>query len=188
MKIILASNNKGKLKEIKSILNDYEILTLKDLNIDIDVLEDGKTFYDNAYKKAKEIYNITNIPTISDDSGICINSLGGFPGVYTHRFIDGTDEERNKELIKRVKGKNRKCTFICTIVYYDGKTSIKGYGKLEGKISNKPKGDNGFGFDPIFELNNGKTLGELTEEEKNKISSRNKALEDLKNKLEIYGL
>lgn len=186
MKILLATNNKGKIKEIKEILNEYEIVSLKDINLDIDVLEDGETYYDNAYKKAKEIFKITNIPTIADDSGLCIKSLNNFPGVLTHRWMDGTDNDRNNGLIKKVKGKNRECSFICCLVFYDGKKTISVEESLKGKISDTPRGDNGFGFDPIFELENGKTLAELSNNEKNKISARKKSIESLKEKLGEY--
>ena len=184
-KIIIATNNKGKIKEIKEILNDYELYSLSDMNIDIDVIEDQDSFLLNALKKAKEIYDITNIPTIADDSGLCINELNDFPGVLTHRFLgeDATDLDRNNYLIKEAdKTKNRDAYVMCNIVYYDGKDKIVGEGILKGKITKELRGHNGFGFDPIFEVN-GKTLAEISSEEKNKISARRLALNNLKNKL-----
>lgn len=184
-KIIIATNNKGKIKEIKEILNDYELYSLSDMNIDIDVIEDQDSFLLNALKKAKEIYDITKIPTIADDSGLCINELNDFPGVLTHRFLGeaATDLDRNKYLIKEAdKTKNRDVYVMCDIVYYDGKDKIVGEGILKGKITKELRGNNGFGFDPIFEVN-GKTLAEISSEEKNKISARRLALNNLKNKL-----
>lgn len=184
--MILATNNKGKLKEIKEILTDYEIYSLNDKNIDIDVVEDADSFFGNAYKKAKEIFELTNEPVIADDSGLCINALNDFPGVLTHRFLgdNKTDEERNIELIKRADAlSDRSAKVVCVLVYYDGKRTIVGEGILDGKISTTLRGENGFGFDPIFELPNGKTLAELSPLEKNKLSARYLAAIDLKEKL-----
>jgi XTP/dITP diphosphohydrolase len=183
--MIFASNNKGKIQEIKSIFKEEEILSLKEANIDIDVVEDADTFYGNALKKAKEIYKITNIPTIADDSGICIEALNDWPGVLTHRFAgeEATDEERNKLMIdKLIDINNKKAKVICNLVYYDGKDTILGEGILEGNIV-YPRGTNGFGFDPIFELESGKTLAELTSEEKNLKSARYLAAVDLYKKI-----
>ena len=184
--MILATNNKGKLTEIKDIFSDYEIYSLKDKNITIEVIEDQDSFYGNAYKKAKEIYELTKEPVIADDSGICITELNGFPGVETHRFMgeNATDEDRNNELVKRTADlKNKSAKVICNLVYYDGKNTIVGEGILEGTIV-ESRGNNGFGFDPIFELSIGKTLAELTPEEKNKLSARYLAAINLKEKLE----
>ena len=184
--MILATNNKGKLEEFKKIFKDYEVYSLKEKNIDVDVVEDEDTFLGNAKKKAMEIYNISNEETIADDSGLCINCLNGFPGVLTHRFLgeDATDRERNEYLIKEVnKYQDRSAQFICNLVYYDGKKVIVGEGVLNGFISNECRGSNGFGFDEIFELENGLTLAELSSDEKNKISARSLAIKDLKEKL-----
>lgn len=184
--MILASNNKGKIEEIRKIFEGYDIYSLKDKNIDIDVIEDENTFVGNATKKAKEIYNLTGEATIADDSGLCINCLNGFPGVMTHRFLgeDATDRMRNEYLINEVnKHDDRSAQFICNIVYYDGKDIIVGEGILKGSISKECRGNNGFGFDEIFELENGKTLAEISSQEKNNISARYQALIDLKNKI-----
>ena len=183
--MIVATNNKGKIEEIKSILGD-NIYSLKEKNISIDVIEDCDTFIGNATKKAKEIYSIVKEPVIADDSGLCIDCLDGYPGVLTHRFLgeDATDEERNTYLINEVnKHTDRSCKFICSIVYYDGINTIVGEGILKGNISKQKRGSNGFGFDEIFELKNNKTLAELSSNEKNKVSARRLALNDLKNKL-----
>lgn len=186
--MILATNNKGKIKEIKSILKEFELISLKEAKIDIDVEEDADTFYGNALKKAKEIYDLTKESVIADDSGLCIEGLNGFPGVLTHRFLgeNATDEERNEALIKKVDlecGENRKAQIVCNLVYYDGTNTVIGEGVINGFISTSPRGENGFGFDPIFELENGLTLAELSSEEKNLISARKIAAEDLKKKL-----
>ena len=183
--MIFASNNKGKIKEIKSIFNEEEIISLKEANVDIDVIEDADSFYGNALKKAKEIFELTNIPVIADDSGICIDAFDGWPGVLTHRFAgeEATDEERNAVMLDKVNTQdNKNAKVICNLVYYDGKEIVVGEGILKGTIVS-PRGTNGFGFDPIFELESGKTLAELTSEEKNITSARYLAALDLKNKL-----
>lgn len=184
--MIAATNNTGKLREIKQILDSYEIYSLKEKNIDIDVVEDADSFLGNARKKAHEIYELTKETTIADDSGLCIDSLDGFPGVMTHRFLGeaATDKMRNEYLIKEAnKHSDRSAQVICNIVYYDGQKEVVGTGILEGNISNERRGENGFGFDEIFELPNGLTLAELSAKEKNKISARYLALTDLKERL-----
>lgn len=184
--MILATNNKGKLEEIRKILTDYKIYSLKDKNIDIDVEEDQDTFLGNATKKAKEIYEISHEETIADDSGLCINCLNGFPGVMTHRFLgdEATDRMRNEYLINEVnKYEDRSAQVVCNLVYYDGEKEIVGEGVLKGFISKECRGNNGFGFDEIFELPNGLTLAEITSEEKNEISARSIAIKNLKMKL-----
>lgn len=184
--MILATNNKGKLQEIKEIMKEYEIYSLKDKNIFIDVVEDENTFYGNALKKAKEIYQISGEPVIADDSGLCIKALNGFPGVFTHRFLGDNveDDKRNHDLINRVnQTSERSAQVICVLIYYDGQNTLVGEGILNGTITHAPRGNNGFGFDPIFELENGKTLAEISPEEKNKLSARSLAALELSNKI-----
>lgn len=184
--MIIATNNKGKLEEIRNILQGYEIYSLKDKNIDIDVEEDEDSFLGNARKKAIEIYKISNEETIADDSGLCINCLNDFPGVMTHRFLgdDATDRMRNEYLINEVnKYNDRRAQVVCNLVYYDGTNEIIGEGILNGFISKECRGKNGFGFDEIFELPNGLTLAELSPNEKNEISARSIAIKDLKQKM-----
>ena len=184
--MIFASNNKGKIKEIKSILKDYEIKSLKEEGICIDISEDKDTFYENALSKAREIYKITNKPALADDSGLCIKDLNDWPGVNTHRFLgpNKTDRERNLAIIDKVNSNalSRNAEVVCVLVYYDGKEIITAEGRIEGKITRAPRGENGFGFDEIFEYK-GKTLAELTEQEKNTISARRIASENLLTKL-----
>ena len=187
--MILATNNKGKLEEIRKILTDYKIYSLKDKNINVDVEEDKDSFLGNAMKKAKEIYEISHEETIADDSGLCINCLGGFPGVMTHRFLgdDATDRMRNEYLINEVnKYEDRSAQVVCNLVYYDGEKEIVGEGILKGFISKECRGNNGFGFDEIFELPNGLTLAELSSDEKNSVSARSIAINALKKKLIKY--
>ena len=186
MAMIIATNNEGKLREIKEILKEYDLYSLKEKNIETEVEEDGETFLENAAKKAKTIYSIAKEATIADDSGLCIKALNGFPGVMTHRFLgeEKTDHERNLYLIEKLKDcSNRTAQVVCVLVYYDGEEQIVGEGILEGVIATECRGVNGFGFDEIFELPNKKTLGELTKEEKNEVSARKMAINDLKKKL-----
>lgn len=184
--MIFASNNSGKLSNIREIFNMYEIKSLKEAGIEVEVVEDQDSFYGNALKKAKEIYEIAKEPVISDDSGICITALNNEPGVFTARFLgeNTTERERNEEILRRMQDKeNREVSFICNLVYYDGKSIIVGEGILKGNIAFECRGENGFGFDEIFELENGKTLAELTDEEKNNCSARYLASLDLREKL-----
>lgn len=181
--MIFATNNKNKLQELKKILNKYKIYSLKEKNININIIEDQRTFLENAKKKAIEIYKIAHEETIADDSGLCINCLSGFPGVMTHRFLGEniSDKIKNEYLINQVnKYKDRSAKIICNLVYYNGKNIITGKGILNGFIAKERKGNNGFGFDEIFELPNGLTLAELKPDEKNIISHRYLAIQNLK--------
>ena len=191
MEVIVATNNKFKISEIKSIFSEDTIYTLKDKKIDKEVEEDADTFLRNAKKKAHEIYNIASMPVIADDSGLCVNALNGFPGVMTHRFLgeNATDKDRNEYIINEVKKCDDKSDkVVCELVYYNGEDTIVGEGIIEGNITDSRRGDNGFGFDEIFELLDGRTLAELTPEEKNKKSARFLAAKDLKEKLEQKGI
>lgn len=188
-KILVATNNKGKLKEIREILKDYELLSLKDINCQIEVEEDGETFEKNALKKAEDISKKTDMPCIADDSGLCIDALNGWPGVYTARFLgeNATAKQRNEAVLERIKGmkgEKRNAKVVCAIAYCENENTKIVKGEIKGKISDAPRGNNGFGFDEIFELENGNTLAELFQEEKNKVSARKIALEKLKEILE----
>lgn len=185
--IVIASGNKGKIKEAQEILNEYKIIPMSEIGIDIDVEEDKDTFEGNAIKKAEIIAKkLGGKMCIADDSGIEIEYLDGFPGVYTKRWHQGTDRERNLAIIEKLKGvskENRKIKFITAMAISDGENTITTIGDIEGYVSERPRGDNGFGFDEIFELEDGRTLAEISQDEKNEISARRKALELLKNKL-----
>ena len=177
--MLFASTNLGKIKEVKEILN-IDIKSLNDIDKNINIIESGNTFLENAIIKAKTVYNETNIPTIADDSGLEITCLNGFPGVRTHRFLKGNDHDRNQKILKLMQDKsNRTCYFTCSIAYFDGINLITKEYKLEGSIAYREKINMGFGFDSIF-LYKGKYLSDMTIEKKNKISPRNKALEMLK--------
>ena len=188
-KIIVATNNKGKLKEIREILSDYELLSLEEVGINVKVEEDENTFKGNSLKKTNEIFKIANIPCIADDSGLCIDIFNGWPGVETARFLGdkASQEDRNKYILEKMKdkgGEERNAKVVCDIAYVDNDNTIVVEGIIEGKISKEERGNNGFGFDSIFELENGRTLAELSEKEKNDVSSRRIALEKLKDKLD----
>ena len=185
--IVIASGNKGKIKEAGEILKDYKIISMNEVGIDIEVEENQKTFEGNAIKKAETIARALNGKMcIADDSGIEIEYLNGFPGVHTKRWHKGTDRERNLAIIEKLRGipkEKRKISFTTAIALSDGKNTICEKGIIEGYVAEKPRGENGFGFDEIFELVNGKTLAEISEEEKNKISARKIALERIRNRL-----
>ena len=186
--MIFASNNKGKIKEIKEILKDYNIKSLNDANIDIEIEENGKTFYENALIKAKTIYEMTGIPTIADDTGLIFLELGDWPGVNTKRISnnqDNDESERNQILIN--KGKeltDKRIKAVCCLVYYDKDHIIEATGEMHGTITDKEYPGNGFGFDRVFKLNDGRVVSSLTEEEKNRISHRSQAVKLLKEKLD----
>ncbi len=186
--IVIASGNKGKIKEAQEILKEYKIISIEEIGVNVDVEEDQKTFEENATKKAETIAKeLGGKMCLADDSGIEIEYLDGFPGVFTKRWHSGTDRERNLALIEKLQGvprEKRKIVFTTAIALSDGEKTICETGKIEGYVTEEPRGENGFGFDEIFELENGKTLAEISSEEKNKISARKIALEKISNKLE----
>lgn len=194
-RLILASNNKKKIKELKEILSDIpvDVKSLSDENINIDVIEDGSTFEENAKKKAKEIYEFLksrddkNFIVLSDDSGLEVDYLNGDPGVYSARYagVHGEDEKNNEKLLANLKGvseNDRGAQFVCQIAMFDESgTYYTVRGEVRGKILEELSGEGGFGYDPLFfyePLN--KTFAQLTSEEKNEISHRGKALKSLK--------
>lgn len=189
--IILASNNKDKVKEVKEILKGYDIISMKEAGIDVDIEENGTTFEENALIKARAIMELTGQITMADDSGLEIDYLNKAPGVYSARFMghDTSYDIKNKALIQKlegVKGSDRSGRFVCAIAvcFPDGREIVK-RGTMEGLIAEEIKGDNGFGYDPIVYLPEyGKTSGELAPEEKNKISHRGKALALIKEELD----
>lgn len=189
--IILASNNKDKVKEVKEILKGYDIISMKEAGIDVDIEENGTTFEENALIKARAIMNLTGQITMADDSGLEIDYLNKAPGVYSARFMghDTSYDIKNKALIQKLEGvkeSDRSGRFVCAIAvcFPDGREIVK-RGTMEGLIAEEIKGDNGFGYDPIVYLPEyGKTSGELAPEEKNKISHRGKALALIKEELD----
>ncbi|MFC1653323.1 RdgB/HAM1 family non-canonical purine NTP pyrophosphatase [Patescibacteria group bacterium] len=193
-KILFASNNQGKIREVVKILSNLGIKIMTPdqvFNKKIDVIEDGTTFEENAYKKAKEMGDKSNLITIADDSGLEVDELKGEPGVYSARY-DETTEKRNQKVLNNLASapkERRIARYKIAICIYDPQTKNHEtvFGSCEGIITQKPVGDNGFGYDPIFyseEL--GKTFGQASDLEKNKISHRKIALEKLKNILPTY--
>ena len=189
MKLIIASNNAHKIREIKQILGTRfeEILSLKEAKIQHETVEDGTTFLENARKKATEIAEISGCCALADDSGICAHALGGAPGVYSARYSGKGDEANNLLLMENLRDKtDRSAHYACAIVlaYPDG-TTVSAEGELHGEVIFTPRGSNGFGYDPIFFLPEyGKTSAEISPEEKNRISHRAKALNALVEKLD----
>lgn len=182
-KIILASNNKGKIREIQEILSPlgFDVISMKEAGIDIEIEENGSTFKENAAVKARTIYNISRIPVIADDSGLEVDYLGGAPGVHSHRYAgeNATDHDRNVKLLSELSGaedEKRSAAFVCVMCYIDenGKEQFV-RGECKGKIGYEPKGENGFGYDPLF-MYNDRSFAEISAAEKNKISHRANAL------------
>lgn len=190
MRIVVATKNKGKMREIKAILSDskYEILSMEDIGLDIEVEENADTFMGNAIKKAVEIMKACNEITLADDSGLVVDALGGAPGVYSARYAGehGDDMQNNLLLLKNMESqKNRKAKFVCAmaLAFPDGRI-INVEGEFHGQIDYEMKGTGGFGYDVLFYLPEyNMTSAEISADEKNKISHRSKALQLIKEKL-----
>ena len=191
-KVIFATGNEGKMKEIREILGDLdiELMSLKDAGIHADIVEDGKTFKENALIKARAIRDLTGEIVLADDSGLEIDYLNKEPGVYSARYMgeDTSYHIKNANLVERLNGvpdEKRTARFVCEIAaaFPDG-TEKTARGTMEGRIGYEESGANGFGYDPIFYLPEyGCTSAELSMEEKNKISHRGKALQAIKDEL-----
>ena len=191
-RIIIASNNAHKIHEIKAMLKDfpYEVLSLKEAGIAIEIEENGKTFEDNAYIKAKAIADLTGDAALADDSGLEVDALGGKPGVYSARYAGehGDDKANNNKLLDELNGvpqEKRTARFVCAMVLLtpDG-MRIDARGTVEGIIGYEEIGENGFGYDPLFDIPQlQKTFAQLTEEEKNSMSHRGNALKELRKKM-----
>lgn len=194
-KLILASNNKKKIKELKELLSELpvEIKSLAEENIDIEVEEDGKTFEENAKKKAKEIYEFLisrgdkDFLVLADDSGLAVDYLNGEPGIYSARYAGehGNDAKNNEKLLENLKGvakEDRGAKFVCQLAMFtENGDYYKVTGEVKGYIIEELNGEGGFGYDPLFfyePLN--KTFGQLGAEEKNSVSHRGRALEEFK--------
>ena len=190
MKLILASNNAHKLVEIRAILGSEfdEILSMKEAGIVHETVEDGSTFLENAEKKAREIMEISGCCALADDSGLCVDALGGAPGIYSARYAGehGDDKANNRKLLRELEGvEDRRAHFACAMVLVrpDGSV-VRAEGRMDGVIAYEEAGENGFGYDPLFYLpEKGITNGQLSPEEKNAISHRANALHALVKKL-----
>lgn len=180
IQLVFATGNQGKVNEFRQMLGEsYEILSMKDLDVEVEIVEDGKTFEENAVIKAKAVMEATGEMVLADDSGFEVDCLGGEPGIYSARYMgeDTPYSVKNAELLRRCEGvpeDKRDARFVCVIAcaYPDG-TVDTATGVIEGKIAHEPKGENGFGYDPVFYLpERGCTTGELPPKEKNAISHR----------------
>ena len=194
MKIVIATHNKDKFKELyfglKSL--NVELLSLDDFPRIGEIIEDGDTLEANALIKARTVYKLTSLPTISDDTGLSVDALNGAPGVYSARYAGENCsylDNVNKMLseMKNISENKRGANFTTVMAYVDGKGELLAEGVVKGVIANKIKGIGGFGYDSIFYVyNKGKTFSEMTIEEKNSVSHRSKAINDLKSKLATY--
>lgn len=189
MDVVIASNNEHKIKEIKQILKDKfdNLYSLKEVNINCDPKENGLTFLDNAMIKANAIGQLTDKAVLADDTGLCVNVLNGMPGVHSARYAGNHDHKANREkLLHELDGKNDRTAYFATVVvlrYPDG-TTVVGEGRVDGRILTAEEGENGFGYDTLFfsdDLN--KSFGTATDDEKNSVSHRARALHDLLKKL-----
>lgn len=192
MKLVFASNNENKLKQVKLLLNNDKIYLPKDLGIEnFDVIEDGNTLRENAFKKAHELYKLTKADVFSDDTGLFVKALDNRPGIYSHRYAgeDATDKDNRVKLLSELENFSNRDAYFETVVCFISKDGKAHYfkGKLDGKIALEEKGEGGFGYDKIFYVNKyGKTLAEMDIEFKNKISHRGLAIKKFKEFLEGY--
>ncbi len=189
-RLIIASNNAGKVAEIKQLMGGFygEVLSLKDAGINIEVIEDGETFHENAAKKAIEISRLVPGDVLADDSGLCVEALDGAPGVFSARFAgEGSNDEENlNKLLEMMKDKtNRNAMFVCALVLANGGVeTLYVEDVVRGVIIGMPRGENGFGYDPVFYSEaHKKTFAELGSDVKNEISHRGKALKRLKEEI-----
>jgi len=191
MKLLVATTNEGKYREIKEVLGKYGIEVIKPEE-KLNVEETGCTFLENAYLKAKAYYEKYKVPALADDSGLIVEAISPYPGVYSSRFYEidfggkeevktNKDEASIKKLLRILENtENRKAKFVAFIVVYGGSWGIFTEGEVRGEITRYPRGEGGFGYDPIFVPEGcNKTMAELPSEEKNKISHRGKALRKL---------
>lgn len=193
MKLVLATQNPKKLKEMNEILSHLgvEVVSEAELGVRIEVEETGETFTDNARLKATAVMQATGLPAVADDSGLCVDALNGAPGVYSARYGgEGLDDQgRYTLLLQNLRGQTtRAAHFTCAIAcaFPNGDT-ITAEGQAPGTIAFAPMGDNGFGYDPVFFVpDKAKTFAQLTQEEKAEISHRGKALREFTGKLETY--
>ncbi len=193
MKLVLASKNKKKIAEMNTILESLgvEVCSQAEAGVDVDVEENGTTFEENSLLKAKAVMEASGMPAIADDSGLCVDALGGAPGVYSARYGgEGLDDVgRYKLLLENMRGQSpRTCRFVSVITCcFPNGDVISARGECEGTVAFAPMGEGGFGYDPIFFVPGlKKTFAQLTAEEKNSMSHRGRALEVFKAKLEDY--
>lgn len=189
-RLIVATGNRGKLQEIKEILTDYEVLGAAEAGFSFEAEETGTTFRENAAIKARALASLTHTAVLADDSGLCVDALGGAPGVYSARYagLHANDGDNINKLLKALKNvpqperTARFCSVVCLIT--ESGQELYGEGSCEGWILTQPEGNGGFGYDPVFcSLDFGQSFGLLTHEQKNSVSHRKRALSDLLQKL-----
>ena len=193
MKLVIASSNQGKIKEIKEILGDYfeEIVSMKDVGLHLEIEETGETFCENAQIKALAVYSATGMCALSDDSGLAVEALGGAPGVYSARYSGegANDKKNNEKLLAALEGvpyPRRSAAFVCCVALVrPDLPTLFAQGECSGIIGLQEKGENGFGYDPLFYVPQlDKTFAQIDNEVKNSMSHRSRALQKLKEMLE----
>ena len=186
MKIVIATFNEGKFKEFKNLFSNssFEILSLKGFTTE-DIDETGSSYEENAMLKAKKASELSNFPSLGDDSGLEVKLLNNDPGLFSARYSgkNATDEKNIKKLLKATKNlENTKAKFVSTLAFYDPQKNLElfSFGELEGEIIKEKKGDKGFGYDPVFKIkNSGQTLAEVSFKERMKISHRAKSTQEM---------
>lgn len=198
MKIVAATNNKHKVTELTALFenSDTELVTLREIGFTDEIVEDGATFLENARIKAMAVHKATGLAAIADDSGLCVDALGGEPGIYSARYAsedgENSDDTKNNEKLlsklDKIPENERTARFVSALCFIDADgTEVSAIGKCEGIITREARGEGGFGYDPLFFFPSfGKTFGELTAEEKNEVSHRANAVKILKEKLCEY--
>ncbi|NOK14471.1 RdgB/HAM1 family non-canonical purine NTP pyrophosphatase [Corallococcus exercitus] len=184
-KLLFATGNAGKLRELRALVGDaVEVVSLKDLPPVPEPVEDGATFEANAVKKAREYSEATGLPALADDSGLCVDALDGQPGVLSARYAPGSDKDRYEKLLAELSGvpdEKRTASFRCALALVTGKGAEPRVevGRCEGVILRAPKGTNGFGYDPVFQVEGegGRSMAELAPEEKSRVSHRARAFQ-----------
>ena len=193
-KLVIATGNAGKLKEMKEMLGDlFDVIGLKEAGATATAEENGSTFAENALIKAEDIFKQTGENVLADDSGLCVEALGGAPGIYSARYAgeNATQAQKNALLLKNLQGaENRKAKFVCSValILKNGRV-IQAEGETEGEILQSENGNGGFGYDPLFfSYDLKKSFGDCTDDEKNSLSHRSRALQNLLEKLRaLYG-
>lgn len=185
--LVIATNNGGKLREFKELLSPFgfEVISMREAGFTAEIIEDGETFAENAHIKARAVFEATGIPTIADDSGLVIDFLDGAPGVYSARYAGegASDAERCEKVLSEMNGvprELREARFVCSIYFIyaeDDEYTVRG--EVNGYIGEKPLGKNGFGYDPIFMLDDDESMATISEAEKNQISHRANAFKQL---------
>ena len=198
MKIVAATNNKHKVTELTALFENSatELVTLREIGFTDEIVEDGATFLENARIKAMAVHKATGLAAIADDSGLCVDALGGEPGIYSARYAsedgENSDDTKNNEKLlsklDKIPENERTARFVSALCFIDADgTEVSAIGKCEGIITREARGEGGFGYDPLFFFPSfGKTFGELTAEEKNEVSHRANAVKVLKEKLCEY--